>query len=84
MAAHSSPEILLLDENLSVGDENFREKSYKKIKEFYKSGKTIIMASHQMSAVRENCSRVIWLSQGKVVKEGSPAKIIAEYEGNYR
>ena len=66
IAVHTNPDILILDEIMSVGDQAFREKSYKKIQDFFKLGKTIILASHNLEAIKKNCRRVLWLEEGKI------------------
>lgn len=79
VAVHTNPDILVLDENLSIGDKNFQKKSGDKIQEFFKLGKTIIIVSHNMRFLKENCERVIWLDHGKIVKDGNSKKVIAQY-----
>ena len=73
--AQVSSEILILDENMSAGDENFRKKSLAKIQEFFKSGKTIIIVSHWLEYIKQNCERVIMIKNGKIERTGS-SKII--------
>jgi len=75
IAIHAEPEILVLDENMSAGDENFRKKSLAKIQEFFKSGKTIIIVSHWLEYIKQNCERVIMIKNGKIERTGS-SKII--------
>ncbi|HCR80987.1 MAG: Teichoic-acid-transporting ATPase [Candidatus Pacebacteria bacterium GW2011_GWA1_46_10] len=70
IAVHSNPDILLLDEAIAVGDQEFREKSLKKINSFFKQGKTIVSVSHWLDYLKNNCTRIIWLEQGKVVEDG--------------
>jgi len=73
-------DILLLDEILAVGDLNFQEKCLKKIKEFIKDGKTILIASQSMAMIRELCTKVILLEGGKILEEGEPEDVINSYE----
>lgn len=73
-------DILLLDEILAVGDLNFQEKCLKKIKEFIKDGKTILIASQSMATIKELCSKVILLDGGRILEEGKPEDIINSYE----
>lgn len=75
IAAYADPDILLLDENLSVGDQDFQKKSMKKIQEFFKKGKTIILVSHWLEFIRENCRRVILMEKGRVKKDNIADKI---------
>ena len=80
VAVHADPDILALDENISVGDEDFREKSLKKIQEFFKLKKTIIVSSHYLNYVRKSCDRTIWLDGGKIIMDGETTKVISQYE----
>jgi ABC-type polysaccharide/polyol phosphate transport system ATPase subunit len=79
IAIHTNPDILVLDENLTVGDKEFRVKSFKKIQEFMGFGKTIIVASHEMWLIRELCSKVIQLDNGKIAKFGKTENMIKNY-----
>ncbi len=73
-------DILLLDEILTVGDLNFQEKCLKKIKEFIKNGKTILIASQSMDTIKELCTKVILLDGGKILEGGNPEDVITSYE----
>lgn len=73
------PEVLVIDEVLSVGDVAFQQKCVRRLREFQKNGKTIILASHDMNAVRNLCHRALVLEQGKVVFEGDPEKAVNRY-----
>jgi ABC-type polysaccharide/polyol phosphate transport system ATPase subunit len=79
IAVHSDPDILLLDEAIAVGDEEFRKKSLEKINEFFKQGKTIVSVSHWLDYLRANCTRIIWMENGKMVEDGG-VEIIKLYE----
>ncbi len=79
VATEVNPDILIIDEVLAVGDVNFREKSYQRIKKFKKQGKTIVFVSHDLDAVKKFCSRVIVLHHGKLVFDGSPIGAIKLY-----
>ncbi len=79
IALHADPDILILDENMSVGDENFKKQSYKKIKELFKENKTIIIASHDLEYIQGNCDRVILIKKGSVVFDGNPERAIRRY-----
>ena len=79
VAAHLEPEILVVDEVLSVGDAEFQEKCLGKMSEVSQSGRTIIFVSHNMIAVRNLCPRVILLDYGRVVAEGNASAIISQY-----
>src|SRR6266516_3718458 len=79
VAAHLQQEILIVDEVLAVGDAAFRKKCMGKMSEVARDGRTVIFVSHNMAAVQSLCSRVMWLDQGRVVREGAPAAVIREY-----
>jgi len=79
VAVHAEPEILLVDEVLSVGDTYFQEKCLAKMQEFQAKGTTMVLVSHSMDLVQRFCERVIFINGGRLVDEGPPAKIIDEY-----
>ncbi len=79
IAAHLDSDILLLDEVLAVGDTKFQERCQKRILELKASGKTIVFISHDLAAVRALCDRAILLNHGRLMTEGSPSDVIAEY-----
>lgn len=74
-----NPEILIVDEILSVGDIKFQEKSKKKMLELINGGTTVLYVSHSIESIKELCTKVIWLEHGKIVKIGNPAEICQEY-----
>jgi len=80
VAAHVDPEVLLVDEVLSVGDMTFQAKCTEKMRELLASGVTIIFISHNIPLVQSLCERVILLDQGKVLKDGLPEDVIPYYE----
>jgi lipopolysaccharide transport system ATP-binding protein len=80
VAVHVDPNILLIDEVLSVGDFRFQEKSKNKIYEFKKKGKTIIFVSHDIELVKELCTRVIVMHNHQVVFDGDVKKGVDVYE----
>lgn len=73
------PDILILDETLSVGDGAFARKSFDRIIDFQRSGRTLLFCSHSMYQVEAICSRVLWLNQGRIERDGSPAEVIGAY-----
>ena len=73
------PEILILDEVLSVGDEFFRKKSLKRVKEMIHGGATVLIVSHDMNTIIENCSKVVWIEKGKLKMIGESRLICKEY-----
>lgn len=80
VAAHMEPDILLVDEVLSVGDMDFQAKSAQKMKELLNSGATIVFISHNLPLVQKLCKRLILLEKGMVLKDGKPEEIIPYYE----
>lgn len=72
-------EILILDEVLSVGDEFFRQKSLKRVKEMIHSGSTVLMVSHNMRTILENCTKVVWIEKGIVKMIGEPKYVCEAY-----
>ncbi|MFO7944160.1 MAG: ABC transporter ATP-binding protein [Anaerolineales bacterium] len=79
VAAHLEPEILLVDEVLSVGDAAFQQKSLGKMEEVSQQGRTVLFVSHNMGAVRSLCSRAILLEGGSLVKDDLPENTINTY-----
>lgn len=77
-AVNIKPEILIVDEALSVGDVRFQQKCYRKIREFKENG-TVLLVSHDTGAITSFCDRVIWMDKGQIYKEGTPDEIIEEY-----
>ncbi len=80
VAIHIKPEILILDEVLSVGDVLFKRKSYAKMQEFFESGKTIIYVSHSSGEVNRLCTRAVFLLNGEIVMDGEPKTVTKYYE----
>ena len=80
IAINIEPEILIVDEALSVGDVFFQAKCYRKFEEFKKMGKTILFVSHDLSSVSKYCDRVVLLNQGVKLGEGSPKEMIDIYK----
>lgn len=72
-------EILILDEVLSVGDEFFRKKSLKRIQEMIHGGSTVLMVSHGMGTILENCTKVVWIEKGKLQMVGEPKMVCDAY-----
>jgi ABC-2 type transport system ATP-binding protein len=79
VAIHSNPQILLVDEVLSVGDSAFQEKCLAKMRDFQKQGTTIVLVSHSMELVRKFCGRVLLMENGHVVSDGRPEEMIGRY-----
>lgn len=73
------PEILIVDEILSVGDANFAKKSSERMRQLMEGGTTVLMVSHVIKQIRELCDRVIWLDRGKIIMDGEPKLVCDEY-----
>lgn len=73
------PEVLIVDEILSVGDIKFQEKSKNKMMSMIEGGTTVLYVSHSIDSIKELCSKVIWLDHGKIVKMGNTKEICDEY-----
>lgn len=73
------PEILIVDEILSVGDIKFQEKSKNKMMSMIKGGTTVLYVSHSLDSIRELCNKVIWLDHGKIVMQGDTKKVCDAY-----
>jgi len=74
------PDVLLLDEVLSVGDVKFRKKSKEKIEELFNSGATVVLVSHGIKNIREICNQAVWLDQGKLIMSGPVEEVCDAYE----
>lgn len=79
-AIQVDPDILLVDEVLSVGDISFHEKSFNAFMEFKRKGKTIIFVSHAIEQMQDICDNVLWLHEGMIKSYGKPQKVIEEYK----
>ena len=74
-----NPEILIVDEILSVGDIKFQEKSKKKMMEMIKGGTTVLYVSHSLQSIKDICTKVVWLEHGQIVDIGDTNKICDKY-----
>lgn len=79
LAVHTDPDILLIDEVLAVGDAAFVTRCHDTISEFKRRGKTLILVSHDMTAVRRWCDEVLWLQKGHVIDRGEPKFVVDHY-----
>jgi ABC-type polysaccharide/polyol phosphate transport system ATPase subunit len=79
IAAHIEPDVLLVDEVLSVGDLAFVLKSYRKVEEIRKSGIPVLLVSHNLQLIRNFCTKAVWLHDGEVKAEGTPNDVCAAY-----
>ncbi len=74
------PDVLLIDEALGAGDAAFRQKSSKAMREKIGSDQTVVLVSHEVNTIRNLCTRVIWIEDGKTVMEGEVSGVIREYQ----
>jgi ABC-type polysaccharide/polyol phosphate transport system ATPase subunit len=79
VAVHAAPRVLLVDEVLSVGDHEFRERCYARIREIQAAGTAILFVSHDLPVVQTLCDRVVHLARGRIEREGAPAAVVAAY-----
>ena len=79
VASHVSPDILLLDEVLAVGDEAFQHKCYGRVFDFLRRGGTLLFVSHDPVAIERVCSRVLLIENGHVIMDGPPAQVLGGY-----
>jgi lipopolysaccharide transport system ATP-binding protein len=79
VATHVDPDLLIIDEILSVGDEHFSRKSTAKMEEFRRAGKTILLVTHDLGSLQSHCDEAAWLDAGVLKAYGDPAFVISEY-----
>lgn len=79
VAINVDADILLIDEILSVGDQHFQEKCFRKIEELKQEGKTIVFVTHGMESVRRFCTRAVWLHEGSIKLDGEIEEVVNRY-----
>lgn len=79
VAINVDADILLIDEILSVGDQHFQEKCFRKIEELKQEGKTIVFVTHGMDSVRRFCTRAVWLHEGSIKLDGEIEEVVNRY-----
>jgi len=79
VAVNMDPNILLIDEALSVGDARFRKKSFRKMRQLCRQAKTIVLVTHSMASVRTLCDEAIWMHEGRLRMQGEPNAVVAAY-----
>jgi ABC-type polysaccharide/polyol phosphate transport system ATPase subunit len=82
VAINMDPDLLLVDEVLAVGDAEFQEKCFRRIREFRHAGKSLLCVSHASGMVQELCDRAIWLDHGEVIMSGPISGVMAAYDGH--
>src|SRR5438874_1162355 len=80
VAAHLEPEMLLVDEVLAVGDINFQKKCLGKMGDVARTGRTVVLVSHQLNQIRRLCHRVVWIDDGSVRQDGPTHEVVSTYE----
>jgi ABC-type polysaccharide/polyol phosphate transport system ATPase subunit len=83
VSVNIDPDILILDEVLSVGDAVFKMKSFEKIREFFTNGKTILFVSHSLDSIKKLCNRAILLDHGELIMDGDPESVVEKYISMY-
>ena len=84
IATVRTPDVLLIDEALAVGDESFKARSAGRINEIRQSAGAVVLVSHNASEIKKSCSRVIWLDAGEIRAEGDPSPVVDEYVASQR
>jgi ABC-type polysaccharide/polyol phosphate transport system ATPase subunit len=79
VAAECQPDVLLLDEVLSVGDEAFQDKCVRRLREFTACGTTMVIVTHDAEFVVRECTRAIWINDKRVAADGEPAVVVDQY-----
>ena len=79
VAINVDADILLIDEILAVGDQHFQDKCFSKLQELKSSGKTIVIVSHSLGAIKQLCDRAIWIYEGEIRMDGKTNKVVDEY-----
>jgi teichoic acid transport system ATP-binding protein len=78
------PDVLLIDEALAVGDQDFRTRSLARINEIREQASTVVMVTHNLNEIRQTCTRCLWLDQGELVADGAVSDVIERYESKRR
>jgi ABC-type polysaccharide/polyol phosphate transport system ATPase subunit len=79
VAVNMDPDILVIDEALSVGDAKFKKKSFEKMKELCSEDRTVLLVTHAMGTVKKLCDRALWIHKGEVVMKGRPREVVRDY-----
>jgi ABC-type polysaccharide/polyol phosphate transport system ATPase subunit len=81
VAVNLDPEILIIDEVLAVGDQNFQAKCFDRILQFRKSGRSLLCVSHSPEMLQHLCDKAIWLDQGELIMSGDVGSVLRAYQG---
>lgn len=81
VSTQSAPEVLLMDEWLAVGDQNFQRKAEERLTKLVEQTKILVIASHSRSLIERVCTRAVWLDHGKICMDGSPQEVCKAYFG---
>lgn len=84
MISHIDPEILLIDEALSVGDASFSTKATKRIREICERGRIVVVVSHSLASITEICNRCLWMEDGRIAMDGRAEEVTAAYARSVR
>jgi lipopolysaccharide transport system ATP-binding protein len=84
IAVHVDPSVMIIDEGLAVGDGHFKQRCLERIESFRKTGKTLLMVTHDTGAARLFCERALWLRRGMVIADGPLKEVLPEYERNIK
>jgi ABC-type polysaccharide/polyol phosphate transport system ATPase subunit len=84
LATQLDPDILLLDEILSVGDEQFQRKSYFRVRKLIEKGNVVLIVSHNTALLEQICSRMILVWGGQILADGKASQVVAEYRKRIR
>jgi ABC-type polysaccharide/polyol phosphate transport system ATPase subunit len=79
VATDVDPDILLVDEALAVGDERFQRKCHDRMEAFRRAGKTVLLVSHALTQVRDNCRRAVWIHEGRLLRDGEAGEVTEAY-----
>jgi teichoic acid transport system ATP-binding protein len=79
IAASRDHDILIIDEALAVGDQEFRNRSEARMRQLRDNAGTVFLVSHSMKSILDTCTRVIWIEKGELKMDGAPKKVVAAY-----
>jgi ABC-type polysaccharide/polyol phosphate transport system ATPase subunit len=83
VAADVDPDVMVVDEVLSVGDQAFQKKSFERMQSLMEGGTAVLLVTHVLEKVTEMADRVIWLEKGRIRMEGDPGEVVAAYQASF-